>query len=44
MLRARRRYDVDPGKVGPALVGECSCIVDPLGSFGRRVDKDSYVF
>jgi hypothetical protein len=44
MLRATCRYDVNPGKVGTALVGERSCIVDPLVSFGCRVDEDPNVF
>src|SRR5258707_7837265 len=33
ILRANRGYDVDSGKGGAALVGERSCIVDPLLSF-----------
>src|SRR5258708_4682288 len=43
MLRATCGYDVNPGKVGTAFVGECSCIVDPLLSFGCRVDEDTNV-
>jgi hypothetical protein len=44
MLRETCGYDVNPGKVGTALVGERSCIVDPLFSFGGRVDEDPDVF
>src|SRR5258707_6472406 len=44
MLRATCRYDVNPGKVGTALMGQCSCIVGPLLSFGGRVDEDLNVF
>ena len=35
---------MDSGKVGAALVGERSCIVDPLLSFGCRVDEYPNVF
>src|SRR5260221_2747356 len=44
IFRANCGYDVNPGKVGAALVGERSCIVDPLLSFGCRVDEDPNAF
>src|SRR5258708_21555447 len=44
IFRANRGYDVNPGKVGAALLGKRCCIVDPLLSFGCCVDEHPNVF